>query len=159
MQQLMSCMNGHGLQNDCRPLAHFTAMEEAFPKESSSPMGCAWKAGASMVAIGPVHGCRMGNPIRGAPVGIPVPVGMPVGMAICVAVAVGCSTVAAVQLGGGVLGGGQVDGRVCFEETHRLEPEACDLHRHDRPVLWTRHMGGPEAMPEHRVLANEGAIL
>ena len=78
-------------------------------------------------------------------------------MPICMAI--GCSfcgaAVAAMQLGGGVLDGREVNGRVGLEEANRLEPESDDLHRHHREVLWACNVGSSKAVPEHRILANE----
>ena len=114
-----------------------------------------------MVAIGTIDCCRMGNPIGWASIGVPigVPVGMSIGMPVCRCMPIGFSPAAAVQLGGGVLGGRQVNGRVGLEKAHRLQPEAGDLYRHNGPVLWSRHRGGSKAMPHDGVLANECAIL
>ena len=113
------------------------------------------------INIGTIDGCRMGDAIGWTSIGVPIgiPIGMSTGMPIGRCMPIGFSPVAAVQLGGGVLGGGQVDGRVGLEEAHRLQPEARDLYWHHGPVLRSRHMGGSKAMPHDGVLANECAIL
>ncbi len=111
----------------------------------------------SVVAIRPICSCSMSNSVGGPSIGMPI--GVTVCVAVCRRMAIGFSTIAAVQLGCRVLGGGQVDCRVGLEEAHRLQPEACYLDRHHGPVLWACHMGSPEAVPEHRVFADEWAVL
>lgn len=78
-----------------------------------------------------------------------MPIGMAISWGICGA------AIAAMQLGGWVLGGREVNGRVGFEEPNRLEPESNDLYRHHREVLWACNVGSSKAVPEHWILANE----
>src|SRR4051812_43765004 len=51
-----------------------------------------------------------------------------------------------------------VQGGVAVEEADRLEHEAGVVDRHDRPVLRAGHVGEPEGVPEHDVLAVEVAV-